>query len=171
MEVLFYIWSTKEKEWEVAERIATAFKNRINKISEPPTIGTQVMNLSSYGDVIASSPHFILGDKADVYVNQNGFPSWILPSLSKLEDKKINYDYRKKALDTIDAAVISLSTSNPIETQEVKKVVEAKDKTFGEVDTDFIITEREAEYLKKIKDLLDCSKIVISKGDVRIEIE
>ena len=36
---------------------------------------------------------------------------------------------------------------------------------------DIKITEKEAEYLKKIKDLLDGSKIIITKGDLKLEIQ
>jgi hypothetical protein len=43
--------------------------------------------------------------------------------------------------------------------------------TVGTTGCDFCVTEKEAEYLKKILDILGGGKMVITKGDLRIEVE
>ena len=58
------------------------------------------------------------------------------------------------------------------ETEKEIAFVETKEKiTIGEEDTDIKITKQELEYLEKLKQLLSGSKMVIIKGDLRIEVE
>lgn len=60
----------------------------------------------------------------------------------------------------------------PTEEEEVHTYVETpKGITVGGIGAMIEITEKEAEHLKKIRDILGGGKMVIQKGDLRIEVE
>lgn len=60
----------------------------------------------------------------------------------------------------------------PAEKDEIQQFVETPEGiTVGGLGANIQITEKEAEHLKRIKDILGGGKMVIQKGDLRIEVE
>jgi len=95
---------------------------------------------------------------------------WELPDLCELENKPENKAMRKRAFEKLKAIIEFIKNDTAIE--EKKICVETEDKvTIGRINSDICITEQEAKYLKQIRDLLGGGKMVIQKGDLRIEVE
>jgi hypothetical protein len=91
------------------------------------------------------------------------------PKLSRM--MSVNEDVnalKMRVMEFIDEIVSLL----PAEEDQTKQFVETPEGiTVGGIGADIQITEKEAEHLKKIKDILGGGKMVIQKGDLRIEVE
>ena len=93
-----------------------------------------------------------------------------LPSLKTLRsNKKSKVDAWWGIKKLADDISVSLMKSKPVE-DPVQISVEKDNISFG-IGANIEITEQEANYLKKIRDLLGGGKMVITKGDLRIEVE
>ncbi len=94
---------------------------------------------------------------------------------SELPDIKlmVGGQYKREAWDQVQSAAIIISDRlAQIEAPPVTKVVETEEEiTVGGIGADIQMTLEEAEHLKKIKDLLGGGKMVITKGDLKIEVE
>lgn len=91
-----------------------------------------------------------------------------LPNLITKEKNKEAIVEFQKLIDHIKNNNSSGSDNNNIQ----QNYVEKDNIKVGNNDiVDIQITEKEAEYLKKLKTLLDGSKIIITKGDLKLEIE
>lgn len=101
---------------------------------------------------------------------------WVFPDVKKLHKKPENKEQRDIATTRIQSVIEDLAYEIieeevvEEEKEETELYVEKNGTTFGKI-ADICITEKEAEYLRKIKDLLAGSKIVIKKGDITIEVE
>jgi hypothetical protein len=94
-----------------------------------------------------------------------------LPSLDKLLDTPNNASRRRQALQTLDRVASTLQEAAvAVETPTASHVELEDGTTAGKIGTDIQITEQEAEYLKRLKELLGGGKIVVTKGDVKIEV-
>jgi len=91
------------------------------------------------------------------------------PKLSRMLSVNEDTDALKmRVMEFIDDIIENFSHKN----EEDKMYVEAPNGiTVGGAGADIQITEEEAIHLKKIKDILGGGKIVIQKGDLRIEVE
>ena len=63
-----------------------------------------------------------------------------------------------------------LSSLRERQTQTEVHVETPDGTTVGQIGTDIVVTEAEAEYLSQLKELLKGSKVVVTKGDIKIEV-
>lgn len=97
---------------------------------------------------------------------------WMLPELSKLVDTEENRETRMAVGEQIKAIGQELKVWVEKQLEAPSVHVETHEGiTIGLAGTDILITESQADYLKRLKDLLGGGKMVITKGDLRIEVE
>lgn len=97
----------------------------------------------------------------------------LLPSIQTILN---DVNARKSAGDIIKNSIPNvvehLNKKKKEKEEKIECHVETKEGlSIGPVGCDFCISEREANHLKKIIDILGAGKIVITKGDLRIEVE
>jgi len=171
MKIYVYGLSLMKDELKVITGILGGVKKRVEKELE-----FDIIDLMSNNESEANYPCIIFGKQV---LNQLTIPSeeeelmdiWMFPSITNLVKKDKEATIKTKEMIEKVATYLNGNT----EIKEVKAdepttlCVEKKGTTFGII-ADIMITEKEAEYLKRIKDLLDGSKIVIKKGDITIEV-
>ena len=96
------------------------------------------------------------------------------PPLKELTTGRDKVEKKKEVVKIIDEfieyLIIPRPTESIIEESKVETVIEKDNITFGLTSGDILITEDEAKHLKKIKDILGGGKMIITKGELRIEI-
>jgi hypothetical protein len=91
--------------------------------------------------------------------------SFQFPSIKELMESE---EARKNTKEKLKKIVLDLSEDK----EEVEKYIETPSGvTVGPLGCDVLITEHEATYLKNILDILGGGKIIITKGDLKIEVE
>jgi hypothetical protein len=100
--------------------------------------------------------------------------SWCLPDIKKLHNKEENKKDRESANKIVEKIKQDLDNENLNKEEEKEEIpqeecVKLGDYSFGKI-ADICITEKEAEYLNRIKTILNGSKIIIKKGDITIEV-
>jgi hypothetical protein len=97
---------------------------------------------------------------------------WRFPELNKLENIPANKSYREQAFEKLKDISKRLVQINKQTKEEHQSYVElANGTTVGIGAGDIQLTQSEVDNLLKIKELLNGCKIVIYKGDIRIEVE
>jgi hypothetical protein len=94
---------------------------------------------------------------------------WLLPKITSLYNKPENKDHRREALDVLKQVAKYISTNNS--TTETKTYIKTANSnvTIGNI-ADICVTEREATYLKNLRDLLAGGTMVIEKGNIKITV-
>lgn len=173
---------TKEDIALVNKLVETIRKNYIGSIElEIVDIGTIEIEEQDY-DAHNISIALIFGkfieEQTENHLKNLKIPIWTFPDIKKIHKKPENETTREiatlKIKEIIESLAYEIIEEKIIETKEelisTHMTVEKNGTTFGKI-ADICITEKEAEYLKRIKDLLAGSKIVIKKGDITIEVE
>ena len=131
----------------------------------------KIIDLSSQEDTGKGIVTIAFGPQASRFLS--GFKEsdvYIFPKPELLTNNGVNTKRRMEAvvkLDKIAARIHRAQTEKP-----TKIHLETEEKvTIGKEACDINVSEEEAEYLKKLRDLLGGSKIVVTKGDIRIEVE
>jgi len=117
-------------------------------------------------------------DDSDIYI---AFGDVAYSALLDLEDKDIykapllslmlgdnGYSYKVEANEVFKEVIETINKANSKTETEV--YVEHQGVTFGP-GGDINITEEEAEYLKKIKDIIGGGTVTITKGNIKLKIE
>jgi len=182
--ITFYahgIHLTKEDISLVNKLIETIKKNYTGTIElEIIDIGTMEIEQQEYKP---KSHALIFGkfieEQVISHIENYNVTTWGFPDIKKLHKKPENEASRSLATERIKYIIESLVYSVVDKVtdvlaedtkEETEVVVKKNETTFGKI-ADICITEKEAEYLKRVKDLLGGSKIVIKKGDITIEVE
>ena len=96
------------------------------------------------------------------------------PHLKELTTGKDKVEKKKDVVRIIDEFIEYLMVPKPVESiiePVVEAVIEQQGIKFGSLFGDILITEQEATHLKKIKDILGGGKMVITKGELKVEVE
>jgi len=166
--VVFYVWDIDPGDEELIRKMSDALLKETNKIN---------------GENLDFDWELFDGHKVDDYYHEQIF-----------SDENLVLCFGFDAIDASpkDKEVVELPAIKDIKSGELKteawevlkdvaKLIvdgETPVETFVEKDNisvgigaDIEITEKDAEYLKKIRDLLGGGKMVITKGELRIEVE
>lgn len=164
-----FLFSAEPEEHKVVERIMKFMNNLLKdrmdftyritdlKYKEPPAPEERAHELISFGDRAADNA-----------------PDWTtrLPPPLYLLIGNQNTETRKQVLEDIQRLARNIYTDYENEVHKPDAHVETPaGVTVGQTACDIEITPEELEYLKELRKLLDGSKIVIIKGDIRIEVE
>ena len=153
-------WNLKTEDIELLERI----KKFILDISNKHEV--VIDDIKSSGNAEYDDPCLVFGYKAINYTKFNN-KHWQLPNTRTLLS---NNEEKRLAARTIQEAINILSVEEePVVPTEM--CVETEDGTkVGPSFGDIQITAEEADHLKKIRDILGGGKMVLTKGDLRLEI-
>lgn len=160
-------------------------KEIINKIisfiqkDESREYKTSIVDVKSIDPERIDYPAIIFGQVAKRLIEiDESLPHWTLPPLESLLTNKENKESRERAfeeLKEIKEFIKKYSLEDHLDAED--QLAEEQDYSYVEKDSvkfgdfgDINITEREAEHLKKIKDILGGGKIVIRKGDLVLEV-
>jgi hypothetical protein len=169
--MIVYGMGMVKEDLQIVNGIIKAIKKRLD---EP--IDFEIIDLMSTNDIEVEYPCIIFGKNVlmqlDASEKRNDI--WIFPALSSLKPKEENKERRKEGsqlvleiAEYLNHGEKEISETTLSEKQEA--YVEKEEIKFGKI-KDICITEEEAEYLNKIKNLLNGSKIVIKKGEITIEV-
>ena len=164
-ELVFVVWGANKKETELIEGI----KKYTENLFGDQEVEITVDDLKTLGEKTYETPCVIFGGVARSGANyQSG---WLVPSLNMMLPEQDGYiKYKKKTMDTLAQAVAYILTAKkPEPTTTCVETPEGI--TVGPDGCQINITEAEAAHLKKIKEILGGGKMIITKGDVKIEVE
>jgi hypothetical protein len=176
VKVMLIVSSASKEGIIVAKKVFEVIRGKIAKETlKDLDLVVIVHDVMTHGDIETESPCIIFGTSAKNRVKTSA-SSWMLPPANSLVPGKPENDGpRRDGLAAIE--VISKELSDEIsalrkkEEDPVEMYVEKEGVTVGKTRSNIEITEQEAEYLKRIRDLLDGGKMVITKGDYKIEVE
>lgn len=147
---------------ETKETLATL--NSIKSFVEKE-IGFNTSIVDAYRTTVEGEFYYIyFGEDAKNYSEHKEAKGlWTMPTVKKLsKDRKNNIVVLKKILTEIKE-----KTEKPVQVY-----TETEDGiTLGKEACNINITEQEVQYLKSLRDLLQGSKMIISKGDIKIEVQ
>ena len=166
MKVNVFVWKATKKELEIVNSV---LKFIATKANVPLNFDTK--DLSSFNVDSIISPTICFGGSAYTH-SPSSKDTWRLPSILKLENTLPNKEYRAKTFSHLQAIVARLiDLYKEIEEPLTTHVETSEGVSVGVGLGDIQLTESEVTNLLKIKQLLNGSKIVLVKGDVRIEVE
>lgn len=181
MKVIFYTWSLDKGDAELIDRIENAFATLLKKSPLPKEdikIKSEIIEIASYGEVLHESGIGIAFGSTRGINDPHGLVEE-LPALACLSGKKENKKWREGAFDSLQMITNLLvseqakGTKAKSETPQEKDCIYVETKeghTVGQKDTNFIIDDSTATYLKKIKDLVG-GHAYIEKNGIKIEIK
>jgi hypothetical protein len=161
----FYGYKLTKDDISIMEKMESFLKQASGK-----TVIVHPIDVLQYDQPINLSPNGVsFGTQLKRF--SNGNCNWQLPDIKKLYpngDQKL----RKEAMNILQSLANHIKQNEedlqPKEEQEI--YVEKNGIKFGELGQ-IQITEKEAEHLRNIKEILGGVKIVIKKGDITIEVE
>jgi hypothetical protein len=135
-------------------------------------VNVNIEDLKTTGHIETEYPCLIFGHEVEnlASLDTKGIVFKLPPLKEMIEGGSNVKEYKQEVVNKIKELVKVLSEPEKVK-EKIKLAVETKEKiTVGSIGCDIIITETEASHLKKIKDILGGGKIVITKGELRIEI-
>lgn len=162
MSTKIYVWKVPKELHKTLEGIATFVSNGIGE-------EVKVDDLSCMEECNCDNVLYF-GGNVSRYINQAKHKNqWEFPDIEVLTNTDENKITRKVAFDKLKAVIEYISQHK---TEDKKVFIEMPSGvTFGRIDANILISEQEATYLKQIRNLLGGGKMVITKGDIRIEVE
>jgi hypothetical protein len=161
-----------EEDKELAKKIFYATLTYTDKLRDKYTTILEFHSVNSYGDLNTTIPCVCFGDCYH-YV-QTTTKVWLLPDIKSLYPRQENKKHREEAfvyIRQIGKEMDELCEEMKEEAAKAQKYIQLENTTIGLENTDILISEQEAEYLKKIKDIFGGGKMTITKGDIKIEVE
>jgi len=166
MPVSVFLWKANEEDFELAKTIMAVIQTYTDV-----ELNIKIDDLSTVEATDIDSPCVAFGHMANKQYNCTSI-NWVLPEISKLRSDPDNKLIREEAFERMGEICQQLTAVAEQKEEETNSHVEMSDGvTVGKVGTDFCISEQEVQYLKQLKELLNGSKIIITKGDIKIEVE
>ena len=176
VEFILVVYNANKDKVAIANKIFQLITgNYVNKeLSKEFNLKSKVYDVKIYGDLETSQPTIEFGQIANNATSTKG-PNWTLHSLDNLVQTTENRKHREETLEFLPkiGRQINLYLTELKEEKKEQKnnYIEHEGITIGLAETDILVTESEAEYLKRIRDLFGGGKVIITKGDLKIEIE
>jgi hypothetical protein len=166
----FFAWKRTKDQEQLIQRIVGVLEKEIGDVTIEPVI----TDLCMTGPMKAEKFTFVFGNKAKVNIEGDDF--WLLPELKCLMPDG-NKEKRLKAFEIIKHAAkeIKSKLSEPVivekEEEQLNLFAEKNNVTIGTNNTDIEVPPDILTYIKTMKDLLGNCKIIITKGEFKVEIE
>jgi len=162
-EVTFVVWNASQEELELANKIKDYFISLFDS-----DISVKIDDLKNIGETTYENLCVVFGTTAKNYINHDVL--WEVPALSTMLPGEGYVKNKRSAMRTLRRVAEELKTEKeeiPITTHlETPQGV-----TVGSEGYDINITEQEVDHLKNLKKILGGGKMVVIKGDIRIEVE
>ena len=169
------LWKATESDTSLAMKIGSSISsNVVESTINPPVIRVSNVSAMEYSEPTTKhSIVIVFGDLARGMLSAQE-NIYLLPEISRLHAHPKNTESRRQAAEItkiICAKIKEMCLEKSVENKQTEHVETDTGIKVGRSGFDINITEQEAEYLKKIRDLLGGGKIVITKGDLKIEVE
>jgi len=164
-ELAFVVWDAGEKERKLLDGIEVY----VRKLFKDEKVKIQIDDLKAIGETSYDIPCIIFGGVADTCAEYK--ERWLVSDLKMmLPDHEGFMKHKKSTMDVLTEAVSHLLAAK--EPEPISTHLETPEGiTVGPDGCQINITEAEAIHLKNIKDILGGGKMVITKGDLKIEVE
>ena len=173
VEIDLIVWKLTQKEEKLLKLIV---KNLNSQLSEHDIkIASSTIDLSTSTYCLEPWVNkLVFGNIALKNMDAENEDYILMPPLEKLFKHKDNIENIQTGKEKISEfiKVILASQTKKEKEEEKKSYIELSDgTTVGLIGTDIILTEEEAETLKKIRDLFGDGKMVLEKGDLKITVD
>jgi len=157
MKIVCIGWKMTREETETLNNTAGYLRKELPE--------TEIICVDGYRHTIEDGDEYIcFGEESDSEAHPGN--TWKMPKVKDLSKER---ETSMKSLKYIILELQLVLKSTP-KTQNTH--VETQDGTsIGKEACDINVTEKEAQYLKTLKAMLDGSTMVITKGDIRIEVQ
>lgn len=162
--VYLCVMRASQEELLLASKIASTLKQEVKKVGKE--IKTVIHDVGVHG-VISPEVSIMFGNLIGVSGPKD--TSWMAPKLSRM--MAVNEDVHALKQNVMDIIREVADYYRGKEEPMHMHVETPEGITVGGLGAMIKITEKEAEHLKKIRDILGGGKMVITKGDLRIEVE
>jgi len=163
-ELAFVVWDVGEKE----QKLLYSIEVYVRKLFNGQQVKIHIDDLKTLGEKNYDIPCVVFGSLADSCAEYK--ERWLVPDLKMMLPNHENFmTHKKTTMDTLlQAATAVLEAKEP---EPVTTHVETPEGiTVGADGCQINITEAEATHLKNIKNILGGGKMVITKGDLKIEV-
>ena len=170
--IIFCAWGITQEQQKLLEGIR---KYTLTKLDEKKLedCDVDIVDAKLYESSEFDDPVIVFcNHKLDNVIFKNHQPNYA-PPLKELVSGKEKIKKKKEVVEIIERLIDYLLLPEPEPVEEVppiEAVIEHQGIKVGETTGDILISEQEAIHLKKIKDILGGGKLVITKGDLRIEV-
>jgi hypothetical protein len=165
MPIYLAAWNITKEEHELAERVRKFIINTLPE--ELRSRDIKIHDLKVYGDLVSDGPVLLFGT-----ANGQDVSAEPVFHVCKLKDMlgEDHLKHKRKVTKKIEELTAYIESSES--ESKVEKYIETPEGiTVGGIGADIQITEEEANHLKRIKEILGGGKMVITKGDLKIEVE
>ena len=166
VDIVFLVWKGNKEAEDITLRISKALSKELLDFE----ILSKYLDIASYqfppiyNGIIIAFGEMAKKEIPTTFLSDNFF---FLPDWKKLLPGKDTEQTRLETAPILKQIIEHIKNSNNEE--EFKTHVEIEDITIGKEDTDIIISDKELEYAVKLKKMLGNCKVIITKGDLRIE--
>lgn len=170
MKKIYLCVNRGDKHKELVEKLIAA----VNKLIKNKDVEITIHDIGLYGEISVDGPVFIFGQFAKSEVENNNNLIFYMPSLEELEDIPGNKHSRRKGTRILKEGIEEIFSIKNIEETNINNTyfVEKKNTKIGfGSNIDIEIPEDKLESLQRMKNLLNAKKIIIEKGDTKIEFE
>jgi hypothetical protein len=166
-DIYFYTWKLEPGQRDLVNRIGTTLDNLLDEETNKT-----IIEIISYGEVMHSNGWGIVFDHITHVIDDTNGQIIELPNLCLLTNDRNNKnkDFRSAAFESLEMLAKAIKGYTKPEKTKIE-VVTQEGCTISKQNSDFNITDQEIEYIKKVRDLLDCSQIKITKGDLIVELK
>ena len=164
-ELAFVVWDLSPNDAKLLSNI----KKYTEGLFGDEEVNITIDDLKSLGETTYQVPCIIFGGMADNCAQYK--EAWVVANLEMMQPEHDDYvAHKKRTMETLTEAVGRILRAK--EPEPISTHVETPEGiTVGPDGCQINITEAEADHLKKIKEILGGGKMVITKGDIRIEVE
>ena len=176
VEIMLVVYGADKEGTLIAKKIFEVIIDHLStETRESAALAGTIHDVITHGDLDTDKPCIAFGAGAEGNTKTSS-KLWLMPLVSALVPSDDNVDSRREGLKLIKEMApeldkVILSTVAKANEEPIETFVEKDGVTIGQAGVDIEITEAEAKYLKRIKDLLGGGKMVVTKGDLRIEVE
>lgn len=158
--VVFCVWGITKEEKVLLNKIIEHFKKSISNII------TSIVDLKTQEYDESGDVHVVFGSKISLMLDCKYFTC---PSLSSMMNGVHVIKHKTTTMEMLKQVADYINNFDKVDQETY--VETSKGITVGASATDIQITKEEAQHLINIRDILGGGKIVIVKGDTRIEVD
>ena len=166
--VIFAVWNVSYDGKELLDKIKEYFISKLNKPIAIIVEDLKRLGSTDYDEDKEVKAVIVFGKTAANYLSSHLMV--VVPGVEEMMPHCMPWLENKKALMEALNEVAESLNKPPVPPTHVS--LETKEKvSVGLTACDINITKNEVEHVKRIRDILGGGKIVITKGDIKIEVE
>jgi len=165
--IFMVVWNLERQDLQLAEGIQSYLEGLFLK--EKKDFKVVIHDIKTLGEQTYKDPCIVFNSEANNYCEFND-KTWTVPALKTMRINEPTREENKVTVfNVLNSIIKEVDTQKDEEPTKIH--VEKSKLKFGDNDLcDIKITEREADHLKKIRDILGGGTMIIKKGDIELKI-